>query len=116
MKKYHIIKLYKEKYDFLIIATSYHNPLGYIEEISEKIKVNQARILFDLSLINGLNTNRYILCNFYKGKNYLQSCEIVKTISTTIKKISHSFFLNNEEIVQNSVIPKAAKFLIKKGH
>lgn len=36
IKKYHIIRLYNEKYDFLIIATSYHNPLGYIKEINKK--------------------------------------------------------------------------------
>ena len=47
-----ILKLNNEPYDFLIIATSYENPLSSIKEIGEEIQVRKANLLFDLTLIN----------------------------------------------------------------
>lgn len=38
---FEIVKLNNEPYDFLVIATSYENPLGYIKEIGEKIQVKK---------------------------------------------------------------------------
>lgn len=43
-----ILKLNNEPYDFLIIATSYENPLSSIKEIGEEIQVRKANLLFDL--------------------------------------------------------------------
>lgn len=37
-----ILKLNNEPYDFLIIATSYENPLSSIKEIGEEIQVQKA--------------------------------------------------------------------------
>lgn len=64
MGAYQILKLNKEPFDFLVIATSPENPLSNIEEISREIKVEQARFLFDLTLINGTKSNRYVSCDF----------------------------------------------------
>ena len=54
---FEIMKLNNEPYDFLIIATSYENPLSSIKEIGEEIQVQKANLLFDLTLINGTNKN-----------------------------------------------------------
>ncbi len=115
MKNYQIFKLNNEPFDFLVIATSCRNPLSYIEEIVEEVKIDQAKILFDLTLINGTKSNRYVLCDFCKGKNYLQYCSLVKEITDGIKSVSHNYFLQNNYIVENSVIPKSLKFLLKTG-
>lgn len=115
MKNYQIFKLNNEPLDFLVIATSCRNPLSYIEEIVEEVKIDQAKILFDLTLINGTKSNRYVLCDFCKGKNYLQYCSLVKEITDGIKSVSHNYFLQNNYIVENSVIPKSLKFLLKTG-
>lgn len=58
-----VLKLDNEPFDFLIIATSCENPLNSVKEIGEEIKVTHAKLLFDLTLINGINTNRYIQCD-----------------------------------------------------
>lgn len=115
MKTYQILKLNNEPFDFLVIATSCENPLSHIEEISKEIKVEQAKILFDLTLINGTKSNRYISCDFRMGESYLQSCSLVKEIDEYIKNMSYNYFVQNEDVVQKSVVPNSLKFLLKAG-
>ncbi|MGF3076879.1 type II toxin-antitoxin system RnlB family antitoxin [Facklamia sp. P12955] len=115
MKNYQILKLNNEQFDFLVIATSYKNPLSYIDEISNEIATDKAKILFDLTLINGMKSNRYIYFNFHKGENYWESCSMVKDIDERISNISRDYFFNNKDIVERSVIPDALKFLLKAG-
>ncbi|WP_427113339.1 type II toxin-antitoxin system RnlB family antitoxin [Megasphaera sueciensis] len=115
MKNYQILKLNNELFDFLVIATSCENPLSYIKEIGKEISRDQAKILFDLTLINGTKSNRYISCDFCIGKNYLQSCSLVKNIDEHIRNMTYDFFAQNEDIVQRSVVPNSLKFLLKTG-
>lgn len=112
---FEIFKLNNEPYDFLIIATSYENPLSSIKEIGEEIQVRKANLLFDLTLINGTNKNRYIKCGYDADTNDLPPCSIAEGIDDDIKKVSQSFFSQNEEIVRKSVIPNSLKYLLKVG-
>ena len=113
MKKFKIIKLHDEPYDFLVIATTFENPLSLISEIEKAIMVKSARILFDLTLINGLKSNRYIECNYLSGSTITTSCNLVHNVSNSIREISRRFFVKNERIVKKSVIPNALKFLVR---
>lgn len=113
MKKFQIVQLDNEPYDFLIIATSCENPLSSFEEIRSKLKVNKAKLLFDLTLINGVKRNRYIQCEYESEKSIFQSCTIPSKIDNRIKDISYGYFSKNEDIVKESVIPDSLKFLIK---
>lgn len=115
MGKYEILKLNNEPFDFLVIATSCENPLSNLEDIIKEINVDHARILFDLTLINGMKRNRYIACDFRLGESHLQSCSLINEIDDYIKSISHNYFMENKEIVQKSVIPNSLKFLLKSG-
>ncbi len=115
METYEILKLNNEPFDFLVIATSYENPLSHLEDITKVINVEHARILFDLTLINGMKRNRYIACDFRFGESYLQSCSLINEIDDGIKSISHNYFMENEEIIQKSIIPNSLKFLLKSG-
>lgn len=115
MERYEILKLNNEPFDFLVIATSYENPLSHFEDISREIKVDRARILFDLTLINGMKKNRYVACDYRLGVSHLQSCSLINEIDEDIKSITHNYFMENEEIVQKSVIPNSLKFLLKAG-
>lgn len=112
---FEILKLNNEPYDFLVIATSYENPLSSFKEIEDVIQVHRANLLFDLTLINGVNKNRYIKCEYEAGKNQLQSCVIVESIDDEIKKISYNYFMENEDVVSKSVIPNSLKYLLKEG-
>lgn len=115
MKNYQILKLKNEPFDFLVIATSCENPLSYIDEIGKEIKIKKAKILFDLTLINGIKRNRYISCDFCIGRNSVQSCYLVKDVDDSIKNISRNYFLQNDDLVQKSVVPNALKFLLRAG-
>lgn len=115
MGNYKILKLNNETFDFLIIATSCHNPLNYITEITNELSKEQSKLLFDLTLINGTNSNRYISCDFYKNKNYWQSCYLVNDINEHIKNLSRDYFMKNNDIVEKGTIPNSLKFLLKSG-
>lgn len=112
---FEILKLNNEPYDFLVIAISYENPLSFIEEIGKKLQVQKANLLFDLTLINGTNKNRYIKCEYDADTNQLSPCSIVECIDDDIKKVSQSYFSKNEEVVKKSVISNSLKYLLKSG-
>lgn len=112
---FEILKLNNEPYDFLVIATSYENPLSSIKEIGEKIQVQKANLLFDLTLINGVNKNRYIKCEYDADTDRLPACSIVESVDDDIKKVSQSYFTKNEEAVKKSVISNSLKYLLKSG-
>lgn len=112
---FEILKLNSGPYDFLIIATSYENPLSSIKEIGEEIQIQKANLLFDLTLINGISKNRYIKCEYDADKNQLPRCSIVEGVGDDIKKLSQSYFAENEEVVKKSVISNSLKFLLKSG-
>lgn len=112
---FEILKLNNEPYDFLIIATSYENPLSSIKEIGEEIQVQKASLLFDLTLINGINKNRYIKCEYDADTDQLPLCSIVEGVDDDIKKVSQSYFSKNEEVVKKSVISNSLKYLLKSG-
>lgn len=115
MKPYKIVELNNEPFDFLIIATSCYNPLSYIEDIIKEVNIQHFKILFDLTLINGTKSNRYISCNYNQGESHLHACSIVKSIDDQIKKLSHDFFIENIDIVQNSAVSNSFKFLLQSG-
>lgn len=113
MEKYKIIKLENNKYDYLVIATAYENPLDYMDEIINEINQDKVKIIFDFTLINGLHNNRYIEFDNDQGKSYFDSFRIVKEVSEDISNASRDFFCENDKMVQDSIIPRALKYLIK---
>ena len=112
---YEIIKLNNEPYDFLVIAKTYENPLNYIQDIGKELHINKTKLLFDLTLINGIGKNRYIRCEYEADNRQLPACYVVDDIDESIKKISQSYFAANDTVVKESVIPNSLKFLLKSG-
>ena len=85
MEKFQVLKLHDEPYDFLVIATSYENPLSLFDDSEKQLGVDDAKILFDLTLINGVKKNRYVKCHYKAGMNsHLSSCSIVDNINDYI--------------------------------
>lgn len=114
-EQFKLIKLDNEPYDFLVIATSSINPLSCLEDIVDGIDKKTASVLFDLTLINGTNRNRYIRGDYVNGSFVTSSFSIVSSLDERIRSICKSFFAENDSIVQNSVVSKQLKFLIKEG-
>ena len=112
---YKIISLENKDYDYLIIATSSVSPLDCVDTIIKQENLNNATILFDLTLINGTNSNRYIQGKCNNGTFKSSDFAVVDKIDQEIKSISTKFFTDNQVVVQHSVIPQTQKYLIKKG-
>ncbi len=106
---FEVFKLKNEAYDFLVIATSYENPLNSMDEIEKEIQAEKANLLVDLTLINGTNKNRYIGCEYDASANSMPSCTMVEEVSDSIKKISQNYFTVNKEIVEKGTIPNSLK-------
>lgn len=111
MKKFVIIKLERQDFDFLILATSYETPLYLWDSVKEALGTPKANLLLDLTLINGTKKNRYIRCNYEEGKNINKACSIVPEIDQCISNISYEFFSSNQEFLDQPFVPKAIKNL-----
>lgn len=111
-KNYELIKLNNEPYDFLVIATSSNSPLGYLDVIASEFTSENVKVLFDLTLINGNNSNRYLEGLYVKNSFVMNSFSKINDVDSKIKEISYDFFERNEEIVRSSVIPNTLKFLL----
>lgn len=115
MKNYEIHKL-NDEYPYIVFSTSYINPLEEIEEIEKELECEfQGKVLFDLLLSNGLTSNRFLEAEFDGVKFRYTTIKSVSNLDNLIKKESIHFYLENIDLLQNSVLPSAHKFLIKQG-
>ena len=103
MKNFEVSRLENSSYDYLVIATTYISPISTLDEVQKAFKNISGKILFNLTLINGLNSNRYI------------SAIIEKDVDNPVIHDSISFFSKHAEIVENGTISKALKNLLISG-
>jgi hypothetical protein len=116
MKTYELQKIPDSSYPYIVLSTSYRNPLEEISTIENELKNNfQGRVIFDLLLSNGCSSNRFLEAEF-DGKHFkYTSFKPVDCVDEIIKDIVSSFYQNNMDYVNESVLPNAYKFLVKKG-
>lgn len=112
---YEIIKLDNEQYDYLVIATSSINPLSNLSEVVSQIGTKLSNVLFDLTLINGNNSNRYISGRVKDGEYRVSDFMIVNKIDDSIKRISFNYFRSHTEAIEDSILPNSLKYLLKNG-
>jgi len=115
MKNFVIKKVNKVDYDYLIIATSYDSPINDLEKVETEIKGYTGKVVFDLTLINGMNSNRYLEAKVVSGVIDRKSFKIKKVFDEQMNEISREFFRDNVEFVESSTITSALKFWLKKG-
>lgn len=60
MKNFEVIKLNNSEYDYMVIATTCISPISTLTDIQNELEDKSGRIIFDLTLINGTSSNRYI--------------------------------------------------------
>lgn len=105
-----------EKNICMIIATSYENPINDIDSLTNELKkINYTGdILFDLLLCNGTK-NRYIKTYFGDNGFQFDQVENPNEIDNNLKFRVFDFFQNNLQMIDNSILQNAQKFLMKKG-
>lgn len=114
MEKYKIIPLDNTEFNHLIISNTYENPInqflydGYIPSIQK------AKVIFDLTIVNGLTFNRFISAIIENHKLLPNSIQVVNSAPKAIELISKNHFKSNSKIIEHSVIPNADKYIILK--
>ena len=118
MCQFKVIELNKSKYDIMVIAESYESPLESLDEVAEELRKNSyvgKRILFDSLLAIGNNDERFT--EAYFGDDFVyDTFAYVKILkSDMLRNMSSLFFKNNSNYLDNSVLTKFQRELIKKG-
>lgn len=116
MKAYDIIEIEKE-YKYIVFATSYENPIDELDTIENDLRTKNysGKILFDLLLCNGMNSNRYIEMNFDGEYFDIFSSKVLKTLAKSIEISMYKYLKSKPSLVENSVLPKAQRYLIEEG-
>ena len=114
---YKIIETKLKSYTHIILSISYLNPLDQKDAIEEDLKKRgvKGKILFDLLLSHGNNPDRFYEASFDGEKINEDSLKAAKSISKTIKRLSMSFYREQNRFLESSVLSKTQKFLIRKG-
>ena len=113
MKAYDIIE-FKNDYKYVVLATSYKNPMEELENIEDELKAKEysGKVLFDLLLCNGMNSSRFVEIKF-NGKCFdLSSSITIKNPNNSIKEDIHQYFKDKPALLENSVLPKAQRYII----
>lgn len=99
----------------VILSTSYVNPLSDLNIIEKELNKKQfnGEVCFDLLLSNGKD-DRFIKANYNSGFD-LSSFFPLKDISPSILELCKFFYEENLNLVDNSILTKAQKFLLRKG-
>ena len=102
-------------YPIIVFSVCYISPIENYRKIEEELVGHQGTILFDLLLSNGLSSNRYITAEYSEGKFDLMSFKELVNPPYELKLISTYFYQKHSNFLENSVLPSAHQFLIKKG-
>ena len=113
MKAYDIIE-FKSDYKYVILATSYENPIDELENIEDELEAKEysGKVLFDLLLCNGMNSSRFVEIKFNGECFDLSSSITIKNPNNSIKEDIHQYFKDKPALLENSVLPKAQRYII----
>lgn len=116
MKNFELFSLSNNEYKYILICLSYESVANYIDDIENTINdfSKEGILLIDQLLITGNIENRFIACSYSSGELKLSTAKNVMP-NNKIKEISANFFKKNPELIENSILPKYQRFLIKKG-
>lgn len=116
MTNFSIVRLNNEPYNYLIIATNYCSSLSDVNEIMDAMDLNKGKVLFDFMLINGNKKNRFIECEVVDSRCVKSTFKLAGNVDNYIREVCSNFFVENEKLVKNSVLPRALKYLITTGN
>lgn len=101
----------------IILSKSSARIHDYLIEIQNILKKHnfKGQCIFDLLLSNGMDKNNRFFEARFNGIDFdLTSFKNIKEINTYVEKISNSFYANNFDLIDNSILTKPQKFLLKK--
>lgn len=89
-----IKKVPGSRFSFLILSTSYRNPVDSIPNIESQLagKGNHHRLCFDLLMSNGDTENRFCEVLFENGRILLSTFRVVRHVPREIRTISDGYY------------------------
>ena len=115
MSDFSVIQLNNSPYDYLLIATSFKSSLSDLAKLNDLVSIERGKVLFDFMLIHGNEKNRFVECSVINAACERQTIKVVEQVDDEIRKTSSLYFRENEQLVKNSVLPKALQYLITTG-
>lgn len=101
----------------IVWSVSYISPTEHLHEIAQILAMRgyQGLVIFDLLLANGQAPNRFLSARF-DGQAFDRTTFVVIAEGLeVIKRASLDFYHSHPELLENSVLPTAARFLIRKN-
>ena len=108
-------KLNKCGYDYLIVCLNYDSVLTHIKEIEHIIdKDYEGKILVDQLLSSGNGINRFIECDYGKGKININTFKNA-IVTDDMRKESEEIMKSHPLELLRSILPKSMKDKIIRG-
>lgn len=112
MKKYSVLKIESTSNYFLVIANTYENPINNFLCDRYVPFIENGDVIFDLTIINGINFNRFIQATVENHQLQEQNIKVISEVPQDILEISKKYFETHKELVQRSTLPSATKYLL----
>jgi hypothetical protein len=101
----------------IIWSVCYISPTEHLDAIAQTLSELEfhGTVIFDLLLANGNTPNRFVGA-FFDGTTFrLDSFTQIESGLGEIRQFSLDFYHQHPELLENSVLTKAARFLIRKN-
>lgn len=115
IKQYEIKRTRSNTYSYIVLSTSYINPIESVDELENNLIKEKyvGNVLVDLLLSNGYDEDRFFEIYFDGKKLNFHTLSNVTNVSEDIRKVSVNYYSKNYELMNNSVLTKPQRFLIK---
>ncbi len=115
-KSYRLKKISDREFEYIIFSVDYSRIEDYLSELSQELsgKMRSGAVVFDLLLSNGLSSDRYVSAYFDGRIFHRNTIKPVDSVDDKIKKLSSNFYLRKPEILENGILTRAQKFLLKR--
>jgi hypothetical protein len=97
--------------ELYVLATTWMNPLEECENISAEAKIEEGKVLVDLTMINGGAFNRYLFGKISGGKIQKDSLRAIRDIPEELKKIRREFFLEHPRFLKMGIVSDAEELM-----
>lgn len=97
---------------FLVIANTYENPINDLLCDGDVSFIENGDVIFDLAVINGINFNRFIQVTVESHRLQAKTIKVISDVPTSILEISEKYFKTHKEVIQQSTLPSATKYLL----
>lgn len=116
-QSFYVQKVNLEQYNIMILSANSLRVDDYLFDVVKELKKIRFKgsVLFDLLLSNGPSLADRFFSAFFDGKKFdISTFKNIKEIEIEAEKTSNSFYSTHLDLIDNSILTKPQKFLLKK--